>query len=171
VRDKFFRNTRGGKTSSELAIIVGEMRKKIHSIILLPVVLTICCHSCGPREIPKNKVENIERFLRNAVKDNREEDYRRHDINIEVFVTGLKIERLTTKETEEDNEYFVQGKVSYVIKGKRKWKDKEGNIIELEPEQEITRWFSCGILEDKYIGVLFKDKTNRLSFYADSPIK
>jgi hypothetical protein len=147
------------------------MRKKIHAIILLPVVLAICCYSCGPKEIPKEKVTNIERFLRNAVKNAREEDYRRHDINIEVLVTGLKIERITKKETEEDNEYFVQGRASYIIKGKRKWEDKEGNIVELEPEQEIARWFSCGILEDKYIGVLFKDNKNRLTFYADNPIK
>lgn len=105
------------------------------------------------------------------MKDNREEDYRRHGINISVFVTGLKIGRITKGETAEDHEYFVRGKVSYMIKGKRRWEDKEGNVIELEPEQEITHWFSCGILEDKYIGVLFKDNKNRLTFYADSPIK
>jgi hypothetical protein len=145
------------------------MRKKIYPLILLPIVLTICCYSCGPGEIPKEKAANIERFLRNEVRDAREEDYRRHDINIEVFVTALKTERITKRETPQDNEYLVQGKVSYMIKGKRRWEDKEGNIIELEPQQEITHWFSCGILEDKYIGVLFKDNKNRLTFYADSP--
>ncbi len=138
---------------------------------MLFIVLAICCYSCGPGEIPKEKVTKIERFLRNAVKDAREEDYRRHNINIEVLVTGLKTERITRRETAEDNEYFVQGKVSYRIKGKRSWEDKEGNIIELEPEQEIIHWFSCGVLEDKYMGILFKDNKNRLIFYADNPLK
>ena len=150
------------------------MRIKPNALILvsvLSVLFTICCYACGPREIPKNKVEKMDLFLRDAVKDNREEDYRSHGINISVLLTGLKIERITKKETAEDNEYFVQGKVSYTIKGKRRWEDKEGNVIELEPEQEITRWFSCGILEDKYIGVLFKDNKNRLTFYADNPIR
>jgi hypothetical protein len=162
---------RAKRPPPKLAIIVREMRKKIYSIILLPVILMICCYSCGPKEIPKEKVAKIESFLRNAVKDAREEDYRRHDINIEVLVTGLKTERIAARETAEDNEYFVQGKVSYRIKGKRRWEGKEGNVIELEPEQEITHWFSCGILEDKYIGVLFKDNKNRLTFYADNPIR
>ena len=147
------------------------MRRKTNALILVSVLFAICCYACGPKEIPKSKVENIERFLRDAVKDNREEDYRGHDIRISVLVTGLKIGRITKRETAEDDEYFVQGKVSYMIKGKRRWEDKEGNVIELEPEQEITRWFSCGILEDKYIGVLFKDKKNRLAFYADNPIR
>lgn len=149
------------------------MRKKPNAPILvsvLSVLFAICCYACGPKEIPKSKVENIELFLRDAVKDNREEDYRRHGINISVLVTGLKIEKITERETAQDNEYFVQGKVSYMIKGKRKWEDKEGHIIELEPEQEITHWFSCGVLEDKYIGVLFIDNKNRLTFYADNPL-
>jgi hypothetical protein len=147
------------------------MRKKTNALILVSVLFAVYCYACGPKEIPKGKVENIERFLRDAVKDNREEDYRSHGIHISVLVTGLKIEVITKRETAEDYEYFVQGKVSYMIKGKRRWEDKEGQIIELEPEQEITHWFSCGILEDKYIGLLFKDKKNRLTLYADSPIR
>jgi hypothetical protein len=146
------------------------MRKKPSALILISVLFTICCYACGPGEIPKNKVEKIELFLREVVKDNREEDYRSHGIHISVLVTGIKIERITKGETSQDNEYFVHGKVSYRIKGKRRWEDKEGNVIELEPEQEITHWFSCGILEDKYMGVLLKDNKNRLTFYADNPL-
>ncbi len=147
------------------------MRKEICAAILLSVLSTIWCYSCGSRELSKEKAAKIDLFLRNAVKDAREEDYHRHNINIEVFVTGVKIERVTTGETAQDNWYLVYGKASYIIKGKRKWQDKEGNFIELEPEQEITRWFSCGILEDKYIGVMFSDNKNRLAFYADNPMR
>ena len=43
--------------------------------------------------------------------------------------------------------------------------------IQLGPEQEITHWFSCGILEDRYLGTLMKDDRNRLQFYADNPMR
>ena len=147
------------------------MRKEICAVILLSALSATWCYSCSSHELSKEKTAKIHLFLRNAVKDARQEDYHRHNIDIEIFVTGVKIERVTTEETAQDNGYLVYGKASYIIKGNRRWQDKEGNIIELEPEQEITRWFSCGILEDKYIGVMFIDTRNLLTFYADNPMR
>lgn len=116
-------------------------------------------------------MKKIKQFIRKEVADSLEEDYRSHNINISVLVTNVRMDRITKKETKQDNVYYARGSVSYRIKGKRRWADKEGNIIELDPEQEITHWFSCGILEDKYMGALLKDSRNRLTFYADNPVK
>ena len=80
------------------------------------------------------------------------------------------MDKITQEETDEYVSYVARGSVSYVIKGKRKWKDKEGNLIQLDPEGEITHWFSCGILEDRY-GDLLRDSRNRLTFYADNPVR
>ena len=43
-------------------------------------------------------------------------------------------------------------------------------VSQLGPEQEITHWYSCGILEDRYLGVLLKDDRNRFTLYADNPM-
>jgi hypothetical protein len=72
-------------------------------------------------------------------------------------------------ETKQDVRYLIEGRVSYVIKGKRTWQDPEGNTIHLAPEQEITHWFSAGVLEDKYMGILLRDEKNRLAYYAEKP--
>ncbi|HAM53611.1 MAG TPA: hypothetical protein DCP92_24055 [Nitrospiraceae bacterium] len=148
------------------------MTKTSNIIFLLLVVFGIfCCCACSSKKIPKKDEGKIEQFLKKIVAETLEEDYQRHNINITVLITHLKIDAITKKEIEQDNEYFVQGRVSYLIKGERKWVDKEGNIIQLDPAQEITHWFSCGILEDRYIGVLLNDTRNRLTFYAENPMK
>jgi hypothetical protein len=144
------------------------MRKTLNIIILGLAVFTTC--RCGGKSIPDNKKEQIEQFLRNVVVETQEENYHRHNIGINVVVTKLKVDTITQEETDEYVSYFARGSVSYVIKGKRKWKDKEGNLIQLDPEGEITHWFSCGILEDRY-GDLLKDSRNRLTFYADNPVR
>lgn len=140
-------------------------------IVWVPAAIAICCYACESKKIPEDRVEKIKQFIRKEVADSLEEDYRSHNINISVLVTNVRMDSITKKETKQDNVYYALGSVSYIIKGKRRWVDKEGNIIELDPEQEITHWFSCGILEDKYMGALLKDGRNRLTFYADNPIK
>jgi hypothetical protein len=132
------------------------------------VSLTICSYSCS-KKISQDATVKIELFLKKVVVDTLEKDYRSHNINIRVVVTDVKIDKLTKKETAQDNVYFAQGRVSYIVKGKRRWRDKEGNRIQLDPEAEMTHWFTCGVLEDRYLGALFKDERNRLTFYADKP--
>ncbi len=146
------------------------MRKKPNVVILMLTVFTICLWSCTGKSIPENRKEKIEQFLKNTVVDTLEEDYHNHNIGIEVVVTKLKVDKISRKETDEYVSYLARGSVSYVLKGKRTWKDKEGNLIQLDPEGEITHWFSCGILEDRY-GELLKDSRNRLTFYADNPVR
>lgn len=89
-------------------------------------------------------------------------------MRVNAVVTRLTIERIRKEETLEFISYTAIGSVSYVIKGKRQWRDSEGNVIRLDPEAEITHWFSCGVLEDRH-GDLLKDGKNRLVFYADKP--
>ncbi len=148
------------------------MRKSIIIIIVILFIFAgIYYLQYSPNSVPEDKKGKIEKFLKTAVVDTLEQDYRSHGITITVLVTGLTIDRITKKETEQDNRYFAQGRVSYIIKGKRTWQDKEGNPIQLGPEQEITHWYTCGVLEDRYIGVLLKDDRNRLQFYADNPMQ
>jgi hypothetical protein len=144
------------------------MRRISKVIILAFISFSMSCCVRGSNTVPKDKMERIEQFLRNVVADTLREDYQRHNIYIDVLVTDLRIDKVKKKETEDYIFYDAQGKVSYIIKGKRKWVDREGNIIQLDPEEEITHWFSSGILEDRY-GDLLKDKGNRLTFYADDP--
>ena len=117
--------------------------------------------------MPANRVKEIEKFLKSTVAETLEADYKRHNMTLTVVVTGLEIDKIHKTETDTFISYVATGKVSYVIKGKREWKDEQGNIIRLDPEQEITHWFSCGVLEDRY-GSLLKDRRNRLSFYAEA---
>jgi len=117
--------------------------------------------------MPANRVKQIEQFLKSTVAETLEADYKRHNMTLTVVVTGLEIDKIHKTETDTFISYVATGKVSYVIKGKREWKDEQGNIIRLDPEQEITHWFSCGVLEDRY-GSLLKDRRNRLSFYAEA---
>lgn len=132
------------------------------------VPLTVCSYACS-KNISHDTRVKIELFLKKTVADTLEEDYRSHGMSMHVVVTGVRINRLTKKETAQDNVYSAQGRVSYIVKGKRRWKDKEGNIIQLDPEAEVSHWFTCGVLEDRYLGALFKDDRNRLTFYADKP--
>ncbi len=140
-------------------------------IVWVSVAFAISFSACESKKIPEDRVEKIRQFIKKEVADSLEEDYRSRDINISVLVTNVRIDRITKKETKQDNVYYVQGSVSYRLKGKRRWVDKEGNVIQVDPEQEITHWFSCGVLEDKYIGVLLRESRNRLTFYADNPVK
>ncbi len=144
--------------------------KKIFILMLLSLAVAAVYHlTSRSKTIPPDKIAAIENYLKTVVVDTLEKDYQRHDIHIAALVTDLKTDRITKEKAPEYIIYAVQGRVSYIIKGKREWRVKEGNLIRLDPEAEITHWFSCEIYEDTY-GELFKDKyRNRLVFYADKP--
>jgi hypothetical protein len=147
------------------------MKKLIIAILAAALVLAgiyFLRHSSSA--VSNEKKEQIGKFIKTVVVDTLEQDYRSHGMTITVLVTSLTIDRIAKKETGQDNVYFAQGSVSYIIKGKRTWHDKEGNLIQLGPEQEITHWYTCGILEDRYLGAFLKDDNNRLQFYADNPL-
>lgn len=144
-----------------------KILSKSASVIL---ILAFCCCSGCSKTFPEKKLADIEHFLKTVVIDTLEEDYKRHNIYIKVVVTNLTIDRITRKDIYEYLSYSAQGRVSYIIEGRREWRDKEGNIIRLGPEEEITHWFSCGVLEDRY-GELLKDAKNRFTFYADAPLE
>jgi hypothetical protein len=95
-----------------------------------------------------------------------EQDYKRHNIQITAVVTKLEVDGITSEETLEYILYSAQGRVSYIIRGKRDWLDQEGNRIQLGPETEIMHKFTCGVREDRY-GDLSQDDRKRLAFYAD----
>jgi hypothetical protein len=147
------------------------MKRRLIVIFLGCVIAACCCTACDTNQkINKDTVDKIDHFIRNVVSDTLEKDYRSHNMEIRVLVTDLKIDRITKKITEQDNVYFARGRASYIIKGNRNWKDKEGNAIRLGPEQAITHWFSCGVLEDTYTHLLYNDDRNRFAFYADNPM-
>ncbi|HEX9019975.1 MAG TPA: hypothetical protein VF903_01800 [Nitrospirota bacterium] len=124
-----------------------------------------------PRPVPVEKTEKIQSFLKTLIAETLEQDYHRHHINIAVLVTLVAIDRVEKKDHGEYLSYTVYGKAAYVIQGKRDWRDAEGNLIHLDPETEVTHWFSCEIYEDRY-GELYKDKyRDNLVFYADNPLK
>lgn|GEM_PF-2379752 len=169
-RHVFFKALRGLTITEDRDVIIYLMRKISHVTVLVVFVLSGCCFSNGSEPIPKQKRERMEGFIRNTVVQTLKKTYHDHDIYIDVIVTNLKIDKVNTEETDEYIFYNTQGRVSYVIKGERAWKDKEGNLIQLDPEQEITHWFSCGIREDRY-GELLNDDRNRLTFYFDNQIR
>ena len=117
--------------------------------------------------ISKEKTEQIKQFLRTVVVNTLEQDYKRHNIQITAVVSKLEVDGITSKETLEYILYSAQGRVSYIIQGKRNWLDQDGNLIQLGPEAEITHKFTCGVREDRY-GDLSQDDRKRLSFYADN---
>ncbi len=144
------------------------MKKIVVAAGLLLVIAAVIYWVNTPGTVSPQKTRAIEDFLRQHVSQTVAQDYQRHRINISVEVTGVSIDTITKEETREFISYFVLGKVSYVIRGKRTWHDEEGNEIHLDPEQEITHWFTCGLLEDRY-GELLPDKRFVLTFYADRP--
>ncbi len=123
---------------------------------------------CSPSVTPE-KSQAIQRYLKTSIAESLEKDYRGHGMPVAASVTGLTIDRLTKKESQQDFIYLARGRVSYIIRGPKTWKDQEGNLIQLGPAQEITHWFTCGILEDRYLGTFREDDRNRLQFYADNP--
>ncbi len=135
---------------------------------MLMLVSQILAWSCS-RPVPQDSIRKLEPFLKELAAKRLEEDYRSHNIQIRAVVTGMHIDGLKKQETAQDNVYAVRGMVSYRIEGKRTWRDREGNIIRLGPEQEITHWFTCGVLEDRYLGRLFEDDKNRLALFAEKP--
>ncbi len=137
------------------------------AVLLLFAAYRLMTHS---RTVPKEKAARIERFLKTVIADSLEEDYRRHGMTMRAVVTKLTIERIEKEETLEFISYNAFGTVSYIIKGKRQWRDQQGNRVRLDPETEITHWFSCGVLEDRH-GDLLKDTKNRLVFFADNPLR
>ncbi len=153
-----------------IPIASAKNKRTLCGTIMVFLALTISLSACGPKELAKDKREKIEKFLKNIVSATMEEDYRRHNIFIDVQVTRLTIDRISIDETKQDIRYSIIGRVSYIIKGRRTWRDREGNTIHLGPEQEITHWFSAGVLEDKYMGVFLRDEKNRLAYYAEKPV-
>jgi hypothetical protein len=146
------------------------MKKILIILIIVVLAVAVVYHlTSGSKTISQNKVEAIERLLKTIVIDTLEKDYRSHNINITVVVTSLKTDRITKEVDPQYISYTAYGKVSYIIQGKREWLDNEGNPIRLDPEKEITHWFSCEILEDRY-GELYTDKYRiPLALYADKP--
>ncbi len=144
------------------------MKKTFVAIGLLLVIGTVIYWVNTRGSVTPQKTKAIEAFLRHHVSETVAGDYQRHKINITVEVTRVSIENITKEETQEFINYSVLGKASYIIRGKRIWRDEEGNEIQLDPEQEITHWFTCGVLEDRY-GEFLPDKRFVLTFYADRP--
>ncbi len=142
--------------------------KKFSLLLFLLLATASCPLGCTPT-VSREKQEAIRQFIKTEIVDSLEQDYRSHGMTITVVVTDIAFDRLTKREMPQDNRYDVLGRASYVIKGKRAWRDREGNLVTLGPEQAITHWFTCGILEDRYLGTLRRDDRNRLSFYADKP--
>jgi hypothetical protein len=148
-----------------------SMKKPIVTILAVSLILAgIYYLQRAPGAVPNDKKKRLEDFLKKTVVETLEQDYRSHGMTITVLVTYVTADGITKKETDQDNVYFAQGRVSYIIKGKRTWRDKDGNLIRLGPEQEITHWYTCGVLEDRYLGTLMKDDRNLLQFYADNPM-
>lgn len=147
------------------------MKKIFILIVLALIIVTFYWLTSGPEIIPEAKIATIKKYLNVVIIDTLEKDYQRHNITIAVLVSDLTVDKITKKETSEFITYTAYGKVTYIIIGKRMWKDKEGNLIRLDPEQNITHWFSCEIREDKY-GELYNDKSRiPLTLYADNPLK
>jgi hypothetical protein len=143
------------------------MKKPIIIIVVLVLSLVSVYYWANrTRTVSKEKAEQIKQFLRTVVVNSLEQDYKRHNMQIAAVVTKLDIDRIASDETREYILYFAQGKVSYIIQGRRDWFDQEGNPIQLGPETEITHTFTCGVREDRY-GDLSQDDRKRLSFYAD----
>ncbi len=145
------------------------MKKIVLPAVLVCSAVLLYWLFTGSNTVPQQKKEAIQAYLKKTVVSFLEEDYHRHGMAMTAVVTDLTIDRVTKKETPQDAIYAVEGRVSYRIKGKRTWKDQEGNLVDLGSEQEITHWFTCGLLEDRYLGTLRADDRNRLVFYADKP--
>lgn len=143
------------------------MKKPIIVIVALVLSLvSVYYWTNRARTISKEKTELIKHFVRTVVVNTLEQDYKRHNMQITAVVTKLDVDGITSEETLEYILYSAQGRVSYIIQGKRDWLDHEGNPIQLGPETEITHKFTCGVREDRY-GDLSQDDRKRLSFYAD----
>src|SRR5512135_1744997 len=110
-------------------IVSVKKKRTLCGTIMVFLAFAISLSSCGPKELANDKRERIERFLKNIVAATMEEDYRRHGILIDAQVTRLTIDRVSVDETREDFRYFIVGRVSYIIKGERTWRDREGNTI------------------------------------------
>ena len=146
------------------------MKKIFILIVSALTIVTVIWLASGTGSIQKEKIAAIKKYLSTVIAETLEKDYQRHNITIAVLVTRVTIDKIVKQETRENISYTAYGKVSYIIKGKRTWLDKEGNLIQLDPEKEITHWFSCDILEDKY-GDLYNDKFRiPLTMYADNPL-
>jgi hypothetical protein len=146
------------------------MKKIFILIVLALTVVIVIWLTSGAGTIPREKTATIKRYLNTVIAETLEQDYQRHNITIAVLVSDLTIDKITKKETREFISYTAYGKVTYIIIGKRTWLDKEGNLIQLDPETNITHWFSCEILEDRY-GDLYTDKYKiPLTLYADKPL-
>jgi hypothetical protein len=143
------------------------MKKPIIVIAALSFfIFSIYYWTNRPRTISKDKAEQLQHFLRAVVVNTLEQDFKRHNMQITAVVTKLEVDRIASEETLEYVLYFVQGRVSYKIQGKRDWLDQEGNRIRLRPETEITHKFTCGVREDRY-GDLSQSDRESLAFYAD----
>ncbi len=143
--------------------------KKTGVALAAAVIFLTILPACTKTRISNDTRGKIIQFLKQVVADALEKDYRSHRIDIHAHVTDLRIDGITREETAQDIVYAVRGRVTYRIEGKRTWKDEEGNTIVLGPEQDVTHWFTCGVLEDKYLHTFYTDDRNRLALFADNP--
>ncbi len=143
------------------------MKKPIIIIVILVLSLASVYYLTNRvRPLSKEKAGQLNQFLRTVVVNTLEQDYKRHNVQITAAVTKLEVDGITSEETLEYILYYAQGRVSYIIQGKRDWTDGAGNRIHLGPESEISHKFTCGVREDRY-GDLSQDDRKRLSFFAD----
>ncbi len=143
------------------------MKKPIIIAALVLTLVTVYFWTNRGKTPSEEKTEQIRQFLRTVVVNMLEKDYARHGMQITAMVTTLEIGRITSEESREYIFYTAQGRVSYIIKGERAWRDREGNRIHLDPEAEITHAFTCGVREDRY-GDLLQDDKNRFTFNAEN---
>ena len=143
------------------------MKKPLIIILVLVISLvSVYYWTNRTRTISNEKAGQIKQYLRKVVVNSLEQDYKRHNMQITAVVTKLDVDGITSEETLEYILYSAQGRVSYLIQGKRDWFDQAGNPIQLGPETEITHKFTCGVREDRY-GDLSQDDRKRLAFFAD----
>jgi hypothetical protein len=143
------------------------MKKPIIIVVILVLSLASVYYLTNrARPVSKEKAGQLNQFLRTVVVNTLEQDYKRHNMQITAAVTKLEVHGITSEETLEYILYYAQGRVSYIIQGKRDWTDRAGNRIRLGSESEISHKFTCGVREDRY-GDLSQDDRKRLSFYAD----
>lgn len=141
------------------------------SIVLLVMILAVILFLMRSRDdrVPQDKIVQLKSFLSGHIADQLTLDYTRHKVPLTVSITALTITGIRKSETEQDHRYLISGTVSYARRGQSTWRDQQGNEIRFEPGKEVTHWFRCGVLEDRYLGTFFIDDRNRLTLYADKP--
>jgi hypothetical protein len=133
-------------------------------------ILAVCFFACTHEvKVPDKTVARLEAHLSAKIGDQltRENEARRVPMTVSVDKVGIS--RIAASETAQDFKYLVRGTVTYHRNGPSRWKDQFGNEVHADAGTSITRWFSCGVLEDRSLGSFFDDIDNRLILYADKP--